>query len=125
MGKAITCALVTALIIKLFLFDFMISEGHSMSPAINPGKVLLVFKLSYGIRMPGSGNYILRWAVPREGDIVVFVTPYGEIAVKRCHRLLPDNMFFALGDNSSQSYDSRSYGPVPVDNIMGRVLGVR
>jgi type IV secretory pathway protease TraF len=27
------------------------------------------------------------------------------------------------GDNLSMSYDSRSYGPVPMNNIIGKVLG--
>ena len=118
-------ALATALIIKLFLFDFMIAEGHSMMPVIWPGKILLVYKLSYGIRLPGSGNYIIRWSTPKTGDIVIFITPFGEIAVKRCGELFFGDSFYALGDNSDHSYDSRSYGPVPIDNIMGKVLGIR
>ena len=76
-GKAVIGALVTALIMKLFLFDFMLAEGHSMEPAIMPGKVIMVWKLSYGFRLPGRGPYILRWAVPNEGDVVVFYTPSG------------------------------------------------
>ena len=123
--KAVIGALITALIMKLFLFDFMIAEGHSMMPAINPGKILLVFKLNYGLRLPGSGAYLLRWSSPRQGDVVVFITPLGEIAVKRCGEILFGASFYALGDNSPQSYDSRSYGPVPVDNVVGKVLGVR
>ena len=124
-GRAVIGALITALIMKLVLFDFMIAEGQSMQPAINPGRILLVNKICYGLRLPGSGNYLIRWSVPGEGDIVVFYTPYGEIAVKRCGEVFPDNSFYALGDNNSHSYDSRSYGPVPVDNIIGRVLGIR
>ena len=124
-GKAVIGALFTALIMKLFLFDFMIAEGHSMMPTIKPGKVLLVFKLNYGLRLPGTGTYLLRWASPKKNDVVVFFTPFGEIAVKRCGEVLPDNNFYALGDNGPQSYDSRSYGPVPMDNVVGKVLGVR
>ena len=130
MRKAIVGAFITALLMKLFLFDFMIAEGHSMEPVITPGKVLLVNKLAYGFRLPGSGAYIWRWAIPRKGEIVVFYTPQGEIAVKRCgeiyiqESILEEN-FYALGDNESQSYDSRSYGPVPINNIIGKVLGIR
>ena len=124
-GKAIIGALITALMMKLFLFDFMIAEGHSMMPVIRPGKILLVFKLNYGFRLPGSGNYLLRWSSPRMGDVVVFFTPLGEIAVKRCGEIFFKDSFYALGDNGPQSYDSRSYGPVPVDNVVGKVLGVR
>ena len=125
MGKAIIGALITALMMKLFLFDFMIAEGHSMEPAIKPGRVLLVWKLSYGLRLPGAGTYLLRWSSPQEGDVVVFFTPLGEIAVKRCGDFILKDSFYALGDNGPQSYDSRSYGPVPVDNVVGKVLGIR
>jgi type IV secretory pathway protease TraF len=31
--------------------------------------------------------------------------------------------FIAKGDNEASSYDSRSYGPVPLANIIGKVLG--
>lgn len=124
-GKAVTGALVTALIIKLFFFDFMVAEGHSMEPAIREGKVFFVWKLNYGFKPPGARRYLVRWASPKSGEIVVFVTPFGEIAVKRCGEIYPENYFYALGDNSAHSWDSRSYGPVPVDNIVGKVPGIR
>jgi signal peptidase I len=124
-GKAVIGAFAAALVMKFFIFDFMIAEGHSMVPAIKPGAILLVCKVFYGFRLPGSGTYLFRWQAPREGDIVVFYTPLGEIAVKRCGATLLGNAFYALGDNAPQSYDSRSYGPVPDDNIIGRVLGIK
>ena len=123
--RAIIMALLAAVVMKLFIFDFMIAEGHSMVPAIKPGAILLVCKVFYGIRLPGSGNYLARWGTPRKGDVVVFYTPLGEIAVKRCGEALPGNVFYALGDNQALSYDSRAYGPVPDDNIIGKVLGIK
>jgi len=121
--KAIIGAFIVTLIIKFFFLDIMIAEGHSMVPVIKPGAILLVCKVFYGIKLPGSGAYMARWASPKVGDVVVFYTPLGEIAVKRCGILLPGNQFFALGDNGPHSYDSRNYGPVPYNNIIGRVLG--
>ncbi|MCR5218257.1 signal peptidase I [Treponema sp.] len=35
---------------------------------------------------------------------------------------VPENTILALGDNSEFSIDSRNYGFVPVNNILGRVL---
>jgi signal peptidase I len=123
-GKAILTAFIAALVIKSFFLDFMIAEGHSMAPAVKSGAVLLVCKVYYGIRLPGSGSYIIRWGKgPKKDDVVVFYTPLGEIAVKRCGEILDGKSFVALGDNSSHSYDSRNYGPVPNDNIIGKVLG--
>jgi signal peptidase I len=105
-----------------------------MQPAIRSGTVLLINRLAYGFRLPGSEKYLLRWSLPKTGDVVVFVTPQGNVAVKRCAALteqpaspgagLPPR-FIALGDNSLDSYDSRSYGPVPADRIVGKVMCVK
>ena len=124
LGKAVVCAFIAAVLMKFFILDFMIVDGLSMDPAIRPGTVVMVCKVYYGIKLPPSGRYIVKWRVPREGDVVVFYTPLGEIAVKRLGEAHPDH-FYALGDNHLQSYDSRDYGPVPYDNIIGKVLGKR
>ena len=34
--------------------------------------------------------------------------------------IVPDKNYFAMGDNSYHSSDSRDWGPVPEQNIMGR-----
>jgi len=120
--KPVLFAVVTALIMKLFIFDFIIAQGHSMEPAIQNGAVLIISRLRYGIRLPWRQNYLVRWAQPKTGEVVVFYTPAGELAVKRCVVINAQN-FFAEGDNSLTSYDSRSYGPVSIDNIIGKVLG--
>lgn len=114
----------TALVIKLFLFDFIVAEGNSMSPSIPSGSVLVVNRLQYGLRFPGQNDYLLRWSAPKQGDVVVFYTPSGSIAVKRCSPM-ENGEFMAQGDNSLQSYDSRSYGPVSAGNTIGKVLGIR
>jgi signal peptidase I len=125
MGKAVLGALIAAVIIKLFLFDLIIAEGDSMEPAIRSGAVLVINRLQYGFRFPGQPGYLLRWGIPRQGEVVVFYTPLGELAVKRCGIPIERGRFMALGDNSLQSYDSRSYGPVPIDKITGKVLGIK
>lgn len=123
--RGVLAALIVALGMKLFLFDFMIAEGNSMSPAIKPGTILVVNRLRYGLRLPGSRRYLLRWANPAPGELVVFYTPEDQIAVKRCAALTGVGEFIALGDNGAQSFDSRSYGPVPADNVIGKVLGIK
>ena len=125
MAKAVLLAFAAAVIIKLFLFDFIVADGISMEPAIRNGSVLVVNRLRYGLRFPGRSEYLVRWAAPRQGDVVVFYAPSGSIAVKRCEALTERGDFIAQGDNCLQSYDSRSYGPVPADNTIGKVLGIR
>jgi len=121
--QAVFWALGAALVLKLFFFDFIIVQGRSMEPAIQNGKVLVISRLRYGLRLPWQRDYLVRWDSPKEGEVVVFYTPSGEIAVKRCVGLTPEGGFLAEGDNKGASYDSRSYGAVPVGSIIGKVLG--
>jgi signal peptidase I len=93
-----------------------------MEPAINDGAILVISRISYGLQLP-SNRYLFRWAEPKVGEIVVFYTPSGELAVKRCTVTGKDGLFFAEGDNRLASYDSRSYGHVPAEKIIGKVLG--
>jgi signal peptidase I len=123
MAKAILWAFLAAVLIKLFLVDFIIAEGNSMEPAIHSGSVLVINRMQYGIRFPGQQGYLIRWAAPRQGEVVVFYTPSGSIAVKRCSSQDEAGVFMAQGDNSLRSYDSRAYGPVSADATIGKVLG--
>lgn len=36
--------------------------------------------------------------------------------------IVPEGMLYVLGDNRNESADSQVYGPVPIDNIIGRVI---
>ena len=126
MLKSILSALAIALIFKLLFFDFIVAQGNSMEPSIKNGDILIVNRLRYGIRLPLRQKYLIRWAQPKAGEVVVFYTPTGEIAVKRCVEIIDNSQhkrFYAIGDNGLASYDSRSYGSVPVENIIGKVLG--
>jgi len=123
MGRAAFLAFAAGVIIKLFLFDLMITDGHSMEPAIRSGTILVINRLQYGFRFPGQKGYLIQWASPRPGDVLIFYTPSGDIAVKRCEEISGTGSFIAIGDNATQSYDSRSYGPIPITNTIGKVLG--
>jgi signal peptidase I len=124
-GKAIVAAFVCALALKVFCFDFTITDGRSMQPALADGQLLVVNRLAYGFRPHLEARYWLRWSAPSVGDIVVFKTPAGNVAVKRCAGLIQDNKghtrWLARGDNTPVSLDSRAYGPLPLDAIIGKV----
>jgi signal peptidase I len=124
-GKSLLWAFIVAILRKIFVFDFMIAEGNSMIPAIQSGTILLVSRIAYGIQFPWADTYIIRWSMPKMGDIVVFYTPLNTLAVKRYAGTMEGGKFIALGDNTVDSLDSRSYGPVPVDHIIGKVLGIK
>ncbi len=81
-------------------------EGDSMLPTLAPGDRVLVRK---GKRF-------------RAGDIVVVKDPRdtSRLLSKRVEGL-SDIEAFVLGDNPNSSTDSRHFGPVPLDLIVGTV----
>jgi signal peptidase I len=43
-------------------------------------------------------------------------------AVEMAPRKIPEGQYFMMGDNRSQSCDSREWGSVPRENIIGKVF---
>ena len=124
-----------AIIAKAVFFDVMIAEGQSMEPRIPAGTVILVNRLAYGLRLPFASRYLIRWAEPMADDILVFLAPDGRYAVKRCilswrdqsplYDTPSEGFILVHGDNSVVSWDSRSYGPVSIEAVHGRLVGFR
>ena len=102
-------------------------NGHSMEPTLSPGEYLLVNRLAY-IKNP-----------IKHGDIVVASFGNGSNDVRLVKRVtavagetaqmadgkqirLGADQLFLEGDNSLASTDSRVYGPVTRNQIIGRVL---
>ncbi|MBQ4498262.1 MAG: signal peptidase I [Spirochaetaceae bacterium] len=69
--------------LKLFIFDILKVEGTSMEPALKPGSHLIENKLAYGIINPLGSTFLLQWAEPKNGDIVLYYYN-NHIVVKRC-----------------------------------------
>lgn len=58
------------------------------------------------------------------GDTALNTVPAISFIRQQSERTLAENEVFLLGDNLSASVDSRSFGPLPIDAITGRVLAV-
>ncbi|HNX73155.1 MAG TPA: signal peptidase I [Spirochaetales bacterium] len=114
-------------ITKTFVLDVAQVHGKSMLPSLVEGDIVLVFKAAYGLRNP-FGGYLILWRMPRNRDIVVAFKPGSESTIiKRVwiqEPLVLDQQtgIFLLGDNNSESVDSREFGPVPMSNILGSVI---
>ena len=82
-------------------------SGNSMLPTLKPGQDVLCFNWW---RLVGI----------KVGDIVV-IKVNGKEMVKRIQNVY-DLEVFVEGDNKKDSTDSRSFGPVKKDQIIGKII---
>lgn len=82
-------------------------EGDSMAPVLKDGERVLVDER----------------ADVRIGDIVIADHPFrsGLEMAKRITSVDANGKFFLVGDNSDESTDSRTFGPVSIKYIKGKV----
>ncbi len=84
--------------------------GRSMVPLLKPGEEVLVDGCAY------------RGRRPEPGDLVVARHPARDLKlVKRVVAVREDGACLLSGDNPRESSDSRQFGAVPLDHILGRV----
>lgn len=74
-AESIVFALLLALFIRSFIVQAFKIPSGSMIPTLQIGDHILVNKLSYGIRSPFWGSYLLNFKKAKRGDVVVFIFP--------------------------------------------------
>ncbi len=86
-------------------------EGESMTPSLSAGERVVVNRLAYLV------------SKPRPGDLVVVRDPRQpeRLLLKRIDRASGPNAWLVLGDNDPASTDSRQFGPVGRELIIGKV----
>ena len=139
-------AIILAIVVHLFLAQATVVYGQSMEPNLRPHQRLIVDKLTYRFRAPGR-NDIIVLDLPGVDDMLVkrIVGLPGETIEIRDGIVLVDGRelaepfphdmghtymapttlgaleYFVMGDNRDNSNDSRSFGPVKRDAVVGRV----
>lgn len=110
----IFASLFIAIILRVFFFEIYMIPSSSMEPALLPGDIILVSKMSYGARILKPVKFFKQkkveyirtngWSSVRKGDIFVFNWPkyrkfadsgstiYGACVVKRCYGIPGDNV---------------------------------
>lgn len=95
----------------MFPFRRFRVDDESMRPTFEPGDFVLVNRWAY------------RFRDPRPGDLVVLRDPQAmdRFLVKRIAGGPSENRFLVAGDNEARSRDSRAFGPVGPEAIVGKV----
>ncbi|MEY2746938.1 MAG: hypothetical protein RL112_1980 [Planctomycetota bacterium] len=152
LGALWTGAKVGAILVALHaaLFHVSIVRGGSMAPGIHDGDRILVDQLSPALGAVGRGDIVvLRCPLdPRYDYIKRVVALPGETVEVRHGRVwidgfeleepyverqdprsalrmvVPDDSYFVMGDNRRHSSDSREFGVVAAQQLVG-VVGVR
>ncbi|OEG00378.1 signal peptidase I [Vulcanibacillus modesticaldus] len=143
--KSLVIAALLAYIIHTFLFAIVIVSGPSMEPTLHNGERLILNKIVYKIHPPERGDIIVFHATETDdyikrvigipGDKIEFKNnqlfvngqpveePYlGDVYTGDISPFtVPDETLYVLGDNRNNSSDSRIFGPVAIDKVVGRV----
>ena len=145
--ESIIPALIIVLLINAFLAQATRVEGQSMEPNLHNNERLIIEKVSYRLRPPERGEIIVLHIPGREtsaplikrvvglpgesveihdGKVYIqgkvldepYLTQmtYGNMSA----RVVPPGNVFLLGDNRNASNDSRFFGMVPYEEIVGR-----
>lgn len=145
--QAFVIAVVLALLIRGFVFEIVQVDKTSMVPTLEPRDRLISLKITYKFGEPERGDIItfkapgnngeiyIKRLIALPGDIVeiydnmVFINgkelnePYiNEPTKGEYYGQVPEDSFFAMGDNRNKSLDSRdpSVGFIPMDSLLGK-----
>jgi len=145
----VLAVLAASQLIRAFVFTPFTIASTSMVPEIDPRDRLLVNRLAYRFADPERGDIVAiegssassdRPLVKRviglpgevvrasRGELLVDGRPVDERWLAPGTETsafdpvtVPEDSVFVLGDNRSESSDSRVFGPVPLDALVGRV----
>lgn len=147
--ETLVIAVVVVFLVRTFIAQPFLVSGSSMEPNFYNGNYLLVDELVYRFREPERGEVVVfRYPVDRRsyyikriiglpGERVVIdggeVSIYGGGEEKMLHEsyvwgngtrghfdtTLSEGQYFVMGDNRSFSFDSRNWGPLDEDDIIG------
>jgi signal peptidase I len=146
LGETVLPAIVIAVLINLFLAQATRVYGSSMEPNLHTDQRLVVEKVSYRLHHPRRGDVVVLRIPERgpellikrvialpgeeievnEGQVYTNGTPLTEPYIAQPTRgqygplVVPEGHIFVMGDNRGASNDSRAFGPVSLERIVGR-----
>ena len=145
-AETVIPAVAIALIINLFLAQATQVLGQSMEPTLHTTQRVVVEKVTYRffhgprrgdivvINMPKQSEMLIKRVIGLPGETIEVRKGEVYIEGERLEepwavrlgggsygpRTIPPLHVFVLGDNRGASNDSRNFGPVPIEHIVGR-----
>jgi signal peptidase I len=151
--ESIAGATMVVLLVVIFLFRLAVVDGPSMEPTLDNGDALIVADFDYTpkngdiviVDSEGLGKFIVKRVIATAGQTINIDFTTGAVSVdgvmldERSYiktstvldegaftypQIVPENCVFVMGDNRSNSTDSRDpkVGFVSVDKIYGEVI---
>lgn len=149
--ETIIIAVAAVFLIRTFIAQPFLVSGASMEPTFSNGNYLLIDELTYRFREPERGevvvfrypadpsSFFIKRIIGLPGEKIIIENGIISIIAGGENKILTEpyiwrhktggrfettlgvGQYFVLGDNRDASFDSRSWGPLNRENIVGLV----
>lgn len=126
---ALFSAVITVFIIFLATNSYVLTlsrvDGLSMEPTLMNRQLILVNLIAYRIETPKRGDVVIIQHDSRANIRIVkriYGIPGDTVKIARADILLKEGEYYILGDNQDHSTDSRVFGLVRKEQIIGKVV---
>ena len=143
--KLFILAIIIIILLKIFIFNFILVKGDSMNPKYKNNDFMFLNKIIYKFTPIKRGDVVvLKYknddlikrviGLPKDkikvenGKLYINNKEYKEDYINSYTAsedfdevIIKNNEYFVMGDNRYNSYDSRRFGPINKKDIMGKV----
>lgn len=143
--KLFILAIIIIILLKIFIFNFILVKGDSMNPKYKNNDFMFLNKIIYKFTSIKRGDVVvLKYknddlikrviGLPKDkikvenGKLYINNKEYKEDYINSYTAsedfdevTIKNNEYFVMGDNRYNSYDSRRFGPINKKDIMGKV----
>jgi len=135
---------IAIILIKNFIFTPVIVDGPSMEPTLKNGNIMIMSRLTYKSNLPKRFDIVV---IQKKVPIIkrVIGLPGERVMIKdnllyinnkivsepykhqltldyKLEQVIPEGYYFVLGDNRPISNDSRIFGLISQEEILGNII---